>query len=88
MMDTIEALLALDGRKLCPRCKCCEMDWVQCESCGGDGVSGHDCGEDCCCCLNPEDNIVCDICDGKGGWEACLGGCDENGKHIHPEPKP
>lgn len=44
-------------------------EWQRCWSCAGDGVVGHDCGEDTCCCLNPEDNVPCDICDGKGGWE-------------------
>lgn len=44
-------------------------DWIDCYNCGGEGYSHHDCGEDCCCCLNPEDNVVCDICEGKGGWK-------------------
>jgi hypothetical protein len=44
------------------------VDYVECWSCGGAGFSHHDCGEDTCCCLHPEDNVVCDICDGKGGW--------------------
>jgi hypothetical protein len=43
-------------------------DYVECWQCGGEGVSHHECGEDTCCCLNPEDNVICDICDGKGGW--------------------
>ena len=43
-------------------------DWIECWHCGGDGVSHHDCGEDTCCCLAPEDNVRCDICFGKGGW--------------------
>jgi hypothetical protein len=42
--------------------------WVECWQCGGEGTTGHDCGEDCCCCLNPYDNVVCDICHGKGAW--------------------
>lgn len=42
-------------------------DWVECDYCGGSGVDGHDCGEDVCCCLNPEDNLVCQFCGGKGG---------------------
>lgn len=42
--------------------------WVGCWSCGGEGTAGHDCGEDCCACLWPEDNVTCDICRGKGGW--------------------
>lgn len=44
--------------------------WVHCTNCEY-GFSGHDCGEDCCCCLNPEDNIVCDICKGKEGYYLC-----------------
>ncbi len=43
-------------------------DWVECWNCGGEGTDGHDCGEDTCCCLYPEDNVTCDICKGKGGW--------------------
>lgn len=66
---------------LCPRCKCCSMIWMECHNCE-DGYSGHDCGEDCCCCADPEDNVVCNVCHGKGGWWACAGACDENGKHT------
>ncbi len=38
-----------------------------CWNCGGDGYIEGDCtcGEDCCCCLEPEPPI-CDICRGKG----------------------
>lgn len=43
-------------------------NWVRCEQCGGVGFEGHDCGEDCCACLDPRPNIRCDICGGKGGW--------------------
>jgi hypothetical protein len=44
------------------------MTWVICGQCV-DGYSGHDCGEDTCCCLEPEENMVCDTCNGAGGWE-------------------
>lgn len=44
-------------------------EWVTCEACGGDGVDGHDCGEDTYCCLRPEENRVCHICRGEGGWK-------------------
>src|ERR1017187_8693378 len=37
-----------------------------CANCCGTGYSHHDCGEDSCCCLNPEDNVICDWCNGKG----------------------
>jgi hypothetical protein len=46
--------------------------WVDCYNCGGEGYSDHDCGEDCCCCLDPEPNVECDICEGDGGWWACF----------------
>jgi hypothetical protein len=63
---------------ICPRCKCCSMDWEECAHCD-DGFVGHDCGEDCCCCADPEPNIVCDVCGGKCGWYTCT--CDKDGKH-------
>lgn len=44
-------------------------EWVTCWQCAGEGTNGHDCGEDCCACLYPEDNVTCYICRGKGGWE-------------------
>lgn len=76
-----------DDRQMCPRCSkdrlCCEMDRVDCWDCGGEGVSGHDCGEDCCPCLDPEENVVCETCNGKGGWWHCP--CDANGVHA-PTP--
>jgi hypothetical protein len=45
-------------------------DWEYeeaCGACGGEGVY-HDCGEDTCCCLNPdEDDLIdCDECGGTG----------------------
>jgi hypothetical protein len=44
-----------------------EKEWQYCWKCGGEGFSHHDCGEDCCCCANPEPNVKCDICNGEGG---------------------
>lgn len=43
-------------------------EWIECWNCGGEGYSHHDCGEDTCFCLMPEDNVICDICNGVGGW--------------------
>ena len=53
-------------------CKNCgtEKRWRGCWNCD-EGFSHHDCGEDCCCCLDPEDNVTCDICDGNGGFLVC-----------------
>lgn len=36
-----------------------------CPDCHGEG-EWHDCGEDTCCCLNPEPNEYCEHCDGEG----------------------
>lgn len=61
------------------QCKFCgsSVHWEECDQCGGSGYNGHECGEDTCCCLNPEDNVECDICDGEGGHYVCLGNCDK-----------
>ena len=68
-------------------CSCLEdeikfADWERCWDCGGDCVVGHDCGEDTCCCLDPEDNLVCQTCDGAGGWHT---DADESNPRV---PKP
>jgi hypothetical protein len=63
-----------------PECVHCHapMEWVDCWNCD-EGLAGHDCGEDTCCCLDPEDNVLCDICEGKGGWMSCARQCMEVG---------
>ena len=48
-----------------------DKSWQECWGCGSTGYSYHDCGEDCCVCLDPEDNVRCDICLGEGGWYRC-----------------
>lgn len=55
----------------CARCGS-SCDYTTCHQCGGEGVDGHDCGEDCCCCLYPEENVTCETCLGHGGWNMCL----------------
>src|SRR5262245_43591815 len=59
---------------------------VECPTCEGEGVVGHDCGEDCCPCLDPEDNVPCGTCGGEGSVysydrecadEVCLLGAGE-----------
>lgn len=54
----------------CPKCghetahrRC---DAIDCE----DGFY-HDCGEDCCPCLNPEPNTPCEECHGRGYFNWC-----------------
>lgn len=46
------------------------MEWKECWNCE-DGYAYHDCGEDTCCCLDPEPNVVCDVCNGEDGWMMC-----------------
>lgn len=53
----------------CARCGS-SVTFEDCYNCS-DGFTGHDCGEDCCCCAYPEDNVPCDICGGHGGWAQC-----------------
>lgn len=53
-----------------------ELSEVQCPNCNAEtyerrcgcegGYRGHDCGEDCCACRDPEPNVRCDACDGHG----------------------
>lgn len=57
-----------------PSCPICgnEMEWVDCWSCQGEG-GYHDCGDDCCPCLEPELdlNVDCPECKGEGGYLEC-----------------
>lgn len=38
---------------------------IDCPECGGES-GHHDCGEDCCCCLDTSPNVECLICHGSG----------------------
>lgn len=55
-----------------PSCEHCggSLSRERCDQCE-DGMSYHDCGEDCCACLYPEPNVKCDQCGGAGGWWQC-----------------
>jgi len=57
-----------------PTCKGCgdEMYWTDCWNCDEDGYSHHECGEDTCVCLYPENNVTCEFCEGKGGYYICI----------------
>ena len=47
------------------------MEWESCWQCYGMG-GFHDCGEDCCCCADPDDlNEPCMECDGRGWYHVC-----------------
>ncbi len=67
----------------CGRCGSSIM-FQECGNCGGDGVTGHDCWEDCCCCADPEDNVACDICHGVGAFPLCLSSAEWCEKHPLP----
>lgn len=54
----------------CARCGS-SVDWEPCDECE-DGYDGHDCGEDTCCCLDPEENVVCQYCHGRCGRHRCM----------------
>ena len=79
--ESLRAFLTSNNKTLCEQCGCCERVFDPCEQCGGDGVDGHECGEDTCCCLDPEDNEPCDFCCGRGSFNRCLGDCGDNGHH-------
>lgn len=78
------------GERVCVSCKqeCIEREsrlgefeeWEVCDNCNGDGFVGHDCGEDTCCCLHPEENLKCSWCDGVGGWKPPEASRGEGGK--------
>jgi hypothetical protein len=55
----------------CGRCGS-SIAFEECPQCCGEGYTSHDCGEDSCCCLDPEDNVPCDICHGRGTFPRCL----------------
>lgn len=62
-----------DGRQWDCQCARCgsSLAFERCEMCGGDGLDGHDCGEDSCCCMDPEPNLTCDACRGRGSFPQC-----------------
>ena len=54
----------------CARCGS-SVDSERCDWCV-DGFDGHDCGEDCCPCLYPEDNVPCQVCRGRVVFHRCM----------------
>src|SRR5262245_45461496 len=68
-MYTLAAEMEADIDCQCARCGSSILT-EHCEYCE-DGYEGHDCGEDCCACLYPEDNVPCQYCDGTGIWHTC-----------------
>jgi hypothetical protein len=63
----------------CARCGS-SVETEYCNECE-EGYSDHDCGEDCCCCLEPELNVTCQYCRGRGVYHVCLSSpqwCQDN----------
>lgn len=54
----------------CPICAAM-MEAESCWHCLGEG-GFHDCGDDCCCCADPEEiTDICPECDGEGEYMVC-----------------
>lgn len=57
-----------EHRPYAAHCTCdeCQAEYDpppdECPNCQGTGYSHHNCGEDCCSCADPEDNVPCDWC--------------------------
>ena len=66
----LSELAELEMRDICERCGC-DVFFEECYDCGGEGYSHHDCGEDTCACLEPEPNVVCELCEGEGYLSQC-----------------
>lgn len=82
-----------DGRPSCPGCGS-DMYYELCENCGGEGVAGHDCGEDCCSHEFPgePEEVHCTRCwrpkTPHGRSEAALGlNCTDSCPGYFEEPK-
>lgn len=80
--DALRAAGDVQHEAQCARCGS-SVTWVRCGNCV-DGYSHHDCGEDTCCCLYPEDNVRCDWCRGAGGSWHCLSSPDWCAAHPMP----
>jgi hypothetical protein len=68
----------------CARCGS-SVTFEECWQCGGEGLFGHECGEDCCCCADQSDNERCDICGGSGTIPHCLSSPEWCEAHPLPE---
>lgn len=81
-----------DGQDWDAQCGWCGSTLVMesCESCGGDGYTDHDCGEDTCACADPVYNVPCDVCGGEGVFPLCIsseGWCQDHAMHGRDEVK-
>ena len=64
----------------CGRCGDCEMEWVKCWDCGGEGeIDRYD--DDPLWYVGKMRFWRCDICEGEGSFKVCMGRCDDNAAH-------
>lgn len=75
-----------------PTCSICgcelELDDESCWQCHGEG-GWHDCGEDCCCCLDKEEiTEECDECGGTGKQWYCPNARNHPSSVTSLEPRP
>ena len=50
---------------------CAPLVPESCYQCMGAG-GFHDCGEDTCCCLDPDEiTNICEVCEGEGEYLSC-----------------
>lgn len=70
---TVETARGPEEDCQCARCGSSAV-LSRCGNCDEFGYSHHDCGEDTCCCVDPEPNVRCNWCEGEGGsWHCCSG---------------
>lgn len=71
--DSPSAAMYASGLEIDCQCARCgsSVDSESCRECE-DGFDGHDCGDDCCMCYMPEDNVPCQYCNGTGVWHRCM----------------
>lgn len=80
--ERIDAWEEATGHLLCRRCECCDLDWQECHECGGDGYYEDDSDP-----LWGVEQVLCSTCEGHGGWDMCLGRCDDQGRHESARAK-
>lgn len=88
------AIAFVDDKWLCPDCSkdgrvCCELVKVDCEDCGGDGLTPEGYLYDLDpLWYDPDDTDPCGLCRGAGVRWVCSGECDANGRHKGADDVP
>lgn len=78
MRTSVRPAVESDCINICQSCKCCEMDWVDCWRCGGEGGDdGEALMEEDPLWYGPDDFRPCDVCRQAGGFSTCGGCCSK-----------